>query len=268
MWLRVTAVALALIGAASVITLDAQQPPRGAVPIDSARHRRRRQRAERPEAGVWVIAETTDLPTRFAGSSSRRPGPLRGARPSEGEYKVWVRGYGLVDSPKVDGEPGKPLNLRAVAAPNAAAAAQYYPAIYWYSMLKIPEANQFGGGSNNPGEDHTGRLAHRGEEPCVRGLPPARPALHAHHPEGRSGNSPRRRRRGIRRVQSGQAAPFMLLPLTQALGSAPFKYFADWTDRVAAGELPHSKPARPQGVERNIVVTTWEWGDPKKYLHD
>ena len=24
-------------------------------------------------------------------------------------YNVWVRGYGLVDSPKVDGEPGKPL---------------------------------------------------------------------------------------------------------------------------------------------------------------
>ncbi len=72
----------------------------------------------------------------------------------------------------------------------------------------------------------------------------------------------------IRRVQSGQAAPFMLTPLTQGLGSAPFKYYGDWTDRIARGELPHSTPPRPQGVERNIVVTTWEWGDPKKYLHD
>jgi hypothetical protein len=33
------------------------------------------------------------------------------------KYKVWVRGYGLVDSPKVDGEPGKLLNLRAAPAP-------------------------------------------------------------------------------------------------------------------------------------------------------
>jgi hypothetical protein len=72
----------------------------------------------------------------------------------------------------------------------------------------------------------------------------------------------------IRRVQSGQAAPLMFNPLTQQLGSVPFKYFADWTDRIAKGELPHSKPPRPQGVERSIVVTTWEWGDPKKYLHD
>jgi hypothetical protein len=60
------------------------------------------------------------------------------------KYKVWVRGYGLIDSPKVDAEPGKQLNLAAVSAPNDAAAAQYYPAIYWYSMMKVPDASQFG----------------------------------------------------------------------------------------------------------------------------
>jgi streptogramin lyase len=67
---------------------------------------------------------------------------------------------------------------------------------------------------------------------------------------------------------SGQAAPLMINPLAGYLGGAPYKYFGDWTDRVAKGELPHSKPPRPQGLERNIVVTTWDWGDPKKYLHD
>ena len=60
-------------------------------------------------------------------------------------YSIWVRGYGLVDSPKVKAAPGKNLNLKAVVAPNDAAAAQYYPAIYWYSMLKIPAASEFGG---------------------------------------------------------------------------------------------------------------------------
>src|SRR5262249_46423786 len=63
----------------------------------------------------------------------------------------------------------------------------------------------------------------------------------------------------IRRVQSGQAAENMVNPLG-ALGGLPFKYFGDWTDRVARGELPHAKPKRPEGVERNIVVTSWEWG--------
>ena len=49
---------------------------------------------------------------------------------------------------------------------------------------------------------------------------------------------------------------------------APLRYFADWTDRIAKGELPHTKPPRPQGVERNIVVTTWDWLNDKHYLHD
>ena len=60
----------------------------------------------------------------------------------------------------------------------------------------------------------------------------------------------------------------MVNPLAGQLGGVPFKYFGDWTDRVAKGELPAAKPPRPQGVERNVVITTWEWGDPKKYLHD
>src|SRR5438270_13266413 len=44
--------------------------------------------------------------------------------------------------------------------------------------------------------------------------------------------------------------------------------FADWTDRIAVGELPKSKPARPSGIERNVVITEWDWAGPKVYLHD
>ena len=51
--------------------------------------------------------------------------------------------------------------------------------------------------------------------------------------------------------------------LAGQFGGAPFKYFGDWTDRVAKGELPKNKPPRPQGVERNVVVTSWEWGTEK-----
>ena len=104
-----------------------------------------------PEAGVWVIAETNDLATRFTRSVvTDDQGRYVVPDLPKAKYTLWVRGYGLVDSPKVVSEPGKQLNLTAVPAPSDAAAAQYYPAIYWYSMLKIPGADQFGGNSDIP----------------------------------------------------------------------------------------------------------------------
>ena len=147
------------------------------------RHRRRGQRAER--TGGRRVGDRGDdrSPTRFARSVvTDDQGRYVVPDLPKARYKVWVRGYGLVDSPKVDGEPGTQLNLSAVPAPSAAAAAQYYPAIYWYSMLKIPDADQFGGKSNIPRERHAERLAHRGEESILRRLSSARPAVHPHDP--------------------------------------------------------------------------------------
>src|SRR5436305_4422933 len=56
-----------------------------------------------PEAGVWVIAETTDLGTRMS-KMVVTDDQGRYVIPDlpKAKYKVWVRGYGLVDSPKVD----------------------------------------------------------------------------------------------------------------------------------------------------------------------
>src|SRR5216684_3815193 len=98
------------------------------------------------EAGVWVIAETNDLPTKFTKIvvTDDRGRYLIPELP-KANYGVWVRGYGLVDSPKAQAAPGKILDLHAVVAPNAAAAAEYYPAIYWYAMLKVPDKSQFPG---------------------------------------------------------------------------------------------------------------------------
>src|SRR5262249_26019286 len=99
-----------------------------------------------PEAGVWVIAETTDLPTKFTKIVvTDDKGRYLIPDLPKAKYSVWVRGYGLVDSEKVSSEPGKMLNLTAVKAPNEAAAAEYYPGRYWYSMLRIPPASQFPG---------------------------------------------------------------------------------------------------------------------------
>src|SRR5271154_1291671 len=104
---------------------------------------------KRPEAGVWVIAETADLPTKMA-KIVVTDDQGRYVMPDlpKANYSVWVRGYGLVDSPKVQTAPGKILNLTAVPAPNEAAAAEYYPPIYWLSMLKVPSASEFPGTGN------------------------------------------------------------------------------------------------------------------------
>jgi len=99
-----------------------------------------------PEAGVWVIAETTDLPTKFARIvvTDDRGRYVVPDLP-KATYNVWVRGYGLVDSPKVQTGPGRLLNLTAVVAPNARAAAEYYPANYWYSLARPPAKSEFPG---------------------------------------------------------------------------------------------------------------------------
>src|SRR5271165_642091 len=75
-----------------------------------------------PEAGVWVIAETTELGTRFAKMAvTDERGRYVVPDLPKASYKVWVRGYGLVDSPKVASEPGKILNLTSETAPSLAA---------------------------------------------------------------------------------------------------------------------------------------------------
>ncbi|HYX67272.1 MAG TPA: hypothetical protein VE935_23880, partial [Burkholderiales bacterium] len=176
-------------------------------------------------------------------------------------YSVWVRGYGLVDSVKLRAVPGRIVNHSAVTAPDERSAAQYYPAIYWYTMMKIPPASEFPKGISQA--DYLTTLKNQACVGCHQLGNAATRTLPAAFSDFKSGEEA-----WMRRVQSGQAAPLMVGPLGGKLGGVPFKYLGDWTDRVAKGELPQAKPPRPQGVERNIVVTWWEWGDPKKYLHD
>ena len=221
-----------------------------------------------PEAGVWVIAETRDLPTRYAKMVvTDDQGRYVVPDLPKAKYQVWVRGYGLIDSPKVDAVPGQQLDLTAVAASNEAAAAQYYPAIYWYAMLKIPDKDQFGGKSNIPEKisqaDWLTTIKNQSCVGCHQLGQLSTRTIPASLGEFKNGEEA-----WIRRIQAGQASTLMINQLAGRLGGVPFKYFGDWTDRVAQGELPFAKPPRPQGIERNIVVTTWDWGNEKKYLHD
>src|SRR3954465_2461684 len=224
--------------------------------------------ANGPEAGVWVIAETRDLPVRYikivvTDDQGRYVIPDL----PKANYDVWVRGYGLVEWPKVKSEPGKQLDLTAVPGPNAAEAAKYYPAIYWFAMMKIPEAEIFGSKdapNNVKMTDYLNAMKNNGCVGChqlghlaTRTIPKFHMDAVKTHEEA-----------WVRRIQSGQAGENMVTIAAGQLGGMPFKYLGDWTERVAKGELPDAKPTRPQGVERNIVVTIRDWMNEKQYLHD
>jgi len=219
--------------------------------------------AKGPEAGVWVIAETNDLPTKFA-KIVVTDGYGRYLMPDlpEASYNVWVRGYGLVDSPKVRTTPGKLLYLTAVTAPGAAAAAEYYPAIYWYSMLKIPAKSEFPAGPMKTQPEWLNQLKTTGCMSChalgTKGMR-TMPKDFAHMKSTEA---------WARRIASGQAMTQMINVLNRFDRERVLANWADWTDRIAAGELPFAKPERPQGIERNLVLTLWDWSTPTGYMHD
>jgi hypothetical protein len=219
-----------------------------------------------PEAGVWVVAETHDLPVRYIESvvTDDRGRYVVPDLP-KAKYSVWVRGYGLVDSPKVTSEPGKQLNLTATPAPDAAAAAHYYPAIYWFSMLRIPAADEFG--TNRaiaPGMTQQEWLNQLKNNGCVGCHQLGQQSTRTIPEVFRSSDWADSWKQ---RVQAGQAGPLMVDQLS-GMGNLTYTNFGEWTERIAKGELPHSKPARPQGIERNVVITIRDWMDDKHYLHD
>src|SRR5262249_12670265 len=115
---------LLFLAVAAMTPANAQQP--ASVNVGSADIGGRVTGPGGPEAGVWVIAETSDLPTKFARIVvTDDQGRYLVPDLPKANYDVWVRGYGLVDSPKVKSEPGKTLNLTAVKAPSEKDAAKY-----------------------------------------------------------------------------------------------------------------------------------------------
>jgi hypothetical protein len=229
------------------------------------------------EAGVWVIAETADLPTKFV-KIVVTDDEGRYVLPDlpKANYTVWVRGYGLVDSPKVQATPGNLVNLTATPAPSPRAAAEYYPATYWYSLLRVPDKREFPGtGRHGNGISETIKSqaqwlelvktdncwsCHQLGNKATREIP--QPLKN-----GSLGNFDSPAAAWGRRIQSGQAGGSMTGGLARLGPERALAMFSDWTNRIAAGELP-PVPPRPQGLERNIVITEWDWASPKAYLHD
>jgi len=264
--------ALAAFAISSHVAVRAQQAAGQTVAVDSDDLGGVVTGPKGPEAGVWVIAETADLPTKFVKIVvTDDQGRYLLPDLPKANYNVWVRGYGLVDSKKVPATAGKNLNLTAVVAPSAIAAAHYYPAGYWFSLIKVPDPKDFPGtGAEGNGistniksqADWIRQIKSGGCTACHQlGTLGTREI-----PEG-LGRFPNSIAAWDRRVQSGQAGGGMSNSLNQMGRQRALAMFADWTDRIAAGEVPPAPP-RPQGQERNVVISMWDWADPKTYLHD
>jgi len=99
---------LIVLAAASLSKISAAQRASEAVSVNSDDIGGVVTSSKGPEAGVWVIAETTDLPTKFRKIVvTDDAGRYLLPELPKATYKVWVRGYGLVDSKAVAAMPGK-----------------------------------------------------------------------------------------------------------------------------------------------------------------
>ena len=183
-------------------------------------------------------------------------------------YSVWVRGYGLVDSPKVRTEPGQAAQSDGGAGAQRGRGGAVLPGDLLVFDAADPAGERVRRQERIPKErtqvDWLKQMKNIGCIGC--------------HQLGQA--STRTIPAGVRQLQvrrRGLDAPHAVRPVRRAddRTSSPatsaacrIKYYGDWTDRIAKGELPFAKPPRPQGVERNVVVTSWEWSTEKHYLHD
>jgi hypothetical protein len=270
----IASMALATIVAVSFSGEHARVAAQAAVPIDADDIGGVVTGPRGPEAGVWVIAESAGLPTTLRKIVvTDDQGRYLVPDLPKGDYSVWVRGYGLVDSPKTSAAPGKALNLTAVPAPNAKAAAEYYPALYWLALMHLPPKSDFPG-TGPTGNGISPNIKSQGE--WIRQVVSTDGCTGCHQLGNKAtreipaslGTFDTSAHAWDRRIQAGQAGGAMSARFTQVGRTRALAMYADWTDQVAKGKLPADAPARPQGRERNVVVSMWDWADPKVYLHD
>jgi hypothetical protein len=247
--------------------------------------------AKGPEAGVWVIAETSELPTKFRKIvvTDDRGRYLIPDLPQT-KYKVFVRGYGLVDSGAVEAKPGQRLDLRAAIAPDAKAAAQYYPANYWFSLVQAPPKSAFpmtitvntsetssapGFVRDSIGPGETGAMQKRVVKSQADWVDAIKDCEICHQLGSRAtreispslGEFDSPALAWDRRLRMGQTGMTMA-GMVGAIGRENTEAaLADWTTRIGRGEVPPAPP-RPAGVERNLVISMWDVGTPVTFAHD
>jgi len=231
------------------------------------------QSSQGPEAGVWVIAETAELQTPFTKIVvTDDQGNFVLPQMPEATYEVWVRGYGLLDSKRADTRPGDHnLQLTAEPAPNPRAAAEIYPPDYWLSLLEPPAKDQF------PGTGPQGNGIAEAMKDQSMWLNNLKSNCHLCHQLGNKVTRSLDHMAHLNfktpeeawdyRTQLGVRGSFMYAAFNGFGRDSAMRIFADWTNRIQAGEVPPA-PNRPIGIERNLVLTLWDWGVPTSYMHD
>jgi len=235
--------------------------------------------ANGPEAGIWVIAETQDLETQFIRIVvTDDKGQYVIPDLPEANYKVWARGYGLVDSDAVDSEPGNTVNIAAVVAPNEQVAAEVYPAQYWYSLVEPPAKSEFpgtgpSGNGISPGMATQQHWLHHMQENCMFCHQMGTRATRSAPDIGSTvelWDQRVQKARGdgdIAINNEGQAlATTMNNNMTRFGRQRGLRVYADWSDRINAGAVPEAPP-RPSGIERNVVVTVRDYAEGR-FTHD
>src|SRR6266516_7339564 len=249
---RAGAFAAASVLMASWTWVHAQQRSAVAVAIDPDDIGGVVTSANGPEAGVWVIAETSDLPTKFA-RLVVTDDQGRYVLPDlpRASYQIFVRGYGLVDSPRVPAKVGQHLDLKAIVAPDGHAAAQVYPANYWLSLMEIPKG------------EHSAKDVALETKACFS----------CHQVGTRATRELSKEFGSFASTLEAWDHRMVMGPNGANMGTvfkrlgAQRKAFADWTDRIAAGAYPEAPP-RPAGLERNLVISMWDWALPTSRRSD
>ena len=204
-----------------------------------------------PEAGVWVIAETSDLATRFRRIViTEDRGQFVVPDLPAATYRLWVRGYGLRDSQAIEANRGdNELTLTVSSARNSIEAAAIYPANYWLSLYRPPPADEL----PDEFDDRTHWIANM-KLGCMRCHQFGGRVFHAH-----TSSASWEEAWSYRSLEQRTG---------EWLGADAFpSTLATWASRIANGEVPPSPP-RPVGLERNVVISQWEWGQEDSYIHD
>ena len=206
-----------------------------------------------PEAGVWVIAETDDLPTEYRKLVvTDDVGRFVLPEMPSAEYKLWVRGYGLADSDKTKAQVGNEVTLTVRSAENARKAAIIYPANYWLTLVDPPSADEL-------------EKAEYSYSSQTAWLSQFKLSCNFCHQIGSAATRFPHRSLFDQGLQKAATMNDISKELNREL---LLQVLGSFAERIAAGETPSETPPRPQGVERNFVITQWGWGGRYTYAHD
>ena len=186
--------------------------------------------------------------------------------------------------------PGDTLSLTATAAPTPQAAAQYYPADYWYSLLKLPAKTEFPMINSNPASASggfvsvdvssrpvdlagSGASTIKAQAQYVWGIKRGCEVCHqmgekdTREVPASIGTFNTSKEAWARLLRSGQIGDEHIDALKSFGYDRGLDMLSDWSDRIAKGEVPQ-QPQRPLGVERNVVLTVWDFSVPTGFPHD